>query len=67
MKEIIENMIEKAEHTRDYELCEYIYELLSKLSGTWNCPSNWQDLAEDFANEYNGSWVFENAKMWDFI
>ena len=67
MKEIIKNMIEDASIHHDYELAEHVYKLLSEFAITFNCPSNWRDLGEQFAEEYAGNdWTMENCKLWDF-
>lgn len=67
MKEIIKNMIEDASIHHDYELAEHVYKLLSEFAITFNCPSNWRDLGEQFAEEYAGNdWIMENCKLWDF-
>lgn len=67
MEELIRNMIDDAYKHHDYELADYAYRLLSQLANTINCPSNWRDLGEQFAEEYSGNdWIVDNCKLWFF-
>lgn len=68
MEEIIKEMIEYAGNTHDYKMAEIAAKLLSKFAETWNCPSNWKNLGEELAEEYNGNdWIMENCKLYDYI
>lgn len=67
MENIIREMIESANNHHDYEMANAVYKLLSQFASTFNCPSNWRDLGEHMAEEYNrNDWVMENCKLWDF-
>lgn len=67
MENIIREMIESANNHHNCEMANAVYELLSQFADTFNCPSNWRDLGEHMAEEYNGNdWVMENCKLWDF-
>ena len=67
MKDTIIAMIELAEKNEDYELMDYIRNLIEDLASTINCPSNWRDIAEELAVEYpNNGWVYETLQLWDY-
>lgn len=67
MEKVVKDMIDCANIHRDYEMANAVYELLSQFATTFNCPSNWRDLGEQMAKEYDGNdWVVENCKLWDF-
>ena len=67
METVIRDMIECANLHHDGEMANAVYELLSQVASTFNCPSNWRDLGEQMAEEYKGNdWVIENCKLWDF-
>lgn len=68
MENIIKEMIEYANNTHNYEVAEMVSNILSKYAETFNCPSNWRNLGEEIAEEYNGNeWIMENCKLYDYI
>lgn len=68
MYEIIKNMIDDAETNKDCNILSYVKDLLYKLAGTFNCPSNWRNIGERLAKEYDpDSWVYEELKLWEYI
>lgn len=74
MKDTIKNLIKLAEETTDSyaqdELVVAIENLLYTLSTTINCPSDWRDIAEELAEEYNTpehKWIYESLRLWDYI
>lgn len=67
MYELIKNMIEDAEANEDYNVISYVKDLLYKFADTFNCPSNWRDIGERLAKEYDCStWVYEELELWDY-
>lgn len=67
MKDIIIEMIAQAEDERNLDLISSIRDLIDKLSGTFNCPSNWRDIGGELATEYpEDSWVYENLGLDDY-
>lgn len=68
MENIIKNMIALAEDEYNLDLISSIKELLSEFAYTYNCPSNWNGLGEELAEEYSeGSWVYENLELWNYV
>lgn len=72
MKETIKNLINIAEKTENidtkYEILEEVKNLIYQLATTYNCPSNWRDIAEELAEEYkNNSFVYETLQLWDYV
>lgn len=66
MSTILRDMIVHAEKHHDYEVADFVHRLLEELTTTFNCPSNWRDLAEEIANEHIDDWVDENCRLYDF-
>ena len=67
MKNLIKEMIIYAKKYNDYELANFTYKLMSEFAVTINCPSNWQDIAEEMAEEFNGDdWIMEFCKLYEF-
>ena len=71
MKEIIINLINVAEHTKNFdtkeEILKEIKNLIYKLATTYNAPSDWRYIAEELAEEYkNNSFVYEMLQLWDY-
>lgn len=67
MKEIIKEMVINANNHHDFELAESVYKLLSELAGTFNAPSNWRDIGEELAEEFNGNdWIMDNCRLYEF-
>ena len=66
MKDIIKRMIEQAEIEEDYALINYAKQIVDELAMTFNAPSNWRDIGEELANEYDESdWVYEEMELWN--
>lgn len=71
MKEIIKNLINIAEKTKDIdmqlEILDEVKNLIYELARTINCPSNWRDIAEELAEEYaDNNFVYESLQLWDY-
>lgn len=71
MKEIIKNLISIAEKTENidtkYAILDEIKSLIYKLATTYNCPSNWRDIAEELAEEYaDNSFIYEVLQLYDY-
>ena len=67
MKRIITSMIKQAENEENYDLIRHVKELIEEYAITVNCPSNWRDIGEELAAEYNPSdWVYEELELWNF-
>lgn len=56
MEQIVQNLLELAMNSEDYntreQLGDLVDELLSQFAYTINCPSNWQDLRETLKEKY---------------
>lgn len=71
MKNIIKNLINIAEKTENidtqYEILNEVKNLIYELATTYNCPSNWQSIAEELAEEYKGKhYIYEALGLWDY-
>ena len=67
MEQTIKLMIEQAETEENYSLIGYVKQLIDKFSETVNCPSNWRDIGEKLAEEYDcSSWVYEELELWNY-
>ena len=68
MEQTIRNMINQAETEENYSLIEYARQIVDELATTINCPSNWRNIGEKLAEEYDSdSWVYENMELWNYI
>lgn len=68
MKNLIKEMIINAKNHNDYELANFIYKLMSEFAVTINCPSNWRDIGEELAEEFNGDeWIMEFCKLYEYL
>ncbi len=76
MENIIREMIEKAVYYNDkignideaYELIRFTRDLIDECATTINCPSNWRDIGEKLAEEFDSdSWEYENLELWNYI
>lgn len=68
MEQTIRNMINQAETEENYSLIEYAKQIVDKLATTINCPSNWRNIGEKLADEYDyDSWVYENMELWNYV
>ena len=71
MKQTIKNLINIAEKTENidtkYEILEEVKNLIYKLATTYNCPSDWRDIAEELAEEYaENNFIYETLQLWDY-
>lgn len=73
MKEIIKNLIAIAEKTEDidaqYEIMEEIRKLIYEFAIIINCPSNWRDIGEELAKEYDTTeycWIYKALQLWNY-
>lgn len=67
MKDIIIEMITKAEDEQDFDLVKIAKKLIDELAETYNAPSNWRDIGEEIAQEYkNNSWIYEAMNLWEY-
>lgn len=71
MKEAIKNLINIADKTADLDIKDAILNeiknLIYTLITTYNCPSNWRDIAEELAEEYrNNPDIYEALNLWDY-
>ena len=71
MKEVIKNLISIADKTADLDIKDAILNevknLIYTLATTYNCPSNWRDIAEELAEEYrNNPDIYEVLNLWDY-
>lgn len=68
MEETIRLMIDQAETDENYSLIEYVKQLIDEFAMTINCPSNWRDIGEKLAEEYDEcDWVYENLELWNYM
>ncbi len=68
MEQIIRNMINQATTEENYSLIEYTRQLINRFAITINCPSNWRDIGEKLAEEFDSdSWEYENLELWNYI
>lgn len=75
MKRIIREMIAKAEYYSSISLMDeardllcFVRDLVNEMCRTYNCPSNWREIGEELAREYNeDSWVYEELELWNFM
>lgn len=66
MEQTIRSMIGQAEREENYSLIEYAKQIVDKLAITINAPSNWRDIGEKLAQEYDlDCWVYENMELWN--
>lgn len=67
MKDIIIEMITKAEDEQDFDLAKIAKNLIDELAGTYNAPSDWRSIGEEIEKEYHGnSWVYEAMGLWEY-
>lgn len=61
-------MINEAERNEDYNLIEYVKDLILKFATTINCPSNWREIGTTLAETYEtDSWTYEELELWNYI
>ena len=54
--------------TSELDLAESICKLICELESTFDSPSNWQNIPEELAEEFNGNdWVMENFKLYEYV
>ena len=71
MKRIIQRLISTAETTEDFDtrdaLLEEIRDIINEFARTYNCPSNWRDIAEELAEEYKDNQdIYEALRLYDY-
>ena len=67
MYDIIKNMIRQAYEQDNYDLIENIRQLIYEFADTINCPSNWQDIGERLAQEYDcDTWIYKELGLWNY-
>ena len=60
-------MINEAERNEDYNLIEYVKDLILKFANTINCPSNWRNIGETLAEVYDANnWVYVELELWNY-
>ncbi len=49
-------------------LIEYARQLINKCAITINCLSNWREIGEKLAEEFDPDrWEYENLELWNYI
>ena len=74
MKNIVKSIIETAQECKDggnydaaFSLADIAKNLIDEMAGTINCPSNWRDIGEELAEEYQSDdWGMENCKLYEY-
>lgn len=67
MEEIIRKMMQSAEQHHDCELASFAEQLMGEMCRCWNCPSDWRDIAEHMAEEFQGNdWLEEECQLWNY-
>ena len=71
MKRIIKRLIRIAETTEDFDtrdsLLKETRDIINELATTYNCPSNWRDIAEELAEEYKDNHdIFEALRLYEY-
>lgn len=57
----------KGNYDTAFSLADIAKNLIDEMAGTMNCPSNWRDIGEELAEEYQGDdWVMENCKLYEY-
>lgn len=68
MYEIIKNMAVEADQYKDYKFIDHIKALIDTLALTINAPSDWRDIGEKLATEYDSdSWIYEQLELWNHV
>lgn len=71
MKNTIQRLIRNADAVEDFDtrerLLSEIKDLINELATTYNCPSNWRDIAEELAEEYKDNIdIYEALHLWEY-
>lgn len=66
MYEIIKGMIDRLIETEDYDMIDYVKQLIYEFADTINCPFNWQDIGKELAKEYSNSWIYNELSLWNY-
>jgi hypothetical protein len=79
VEQIIRDMLDYADKRKEqggydaaYETVEFAKRLIDKLAETIHAPSNWRDIGERLAGEWNdgtygyGSWGFEELELYNY-
>ena len=67
MKNIVIEIITKAEEEQDFDLAKIAKNLIDELAGTYNAPSDWRNIGEEITKEYNkNSWIYKAMDLWEY-
>ena len=67
MKDIIIEMMNKAEDEQDFDLAKIAKNLIDELVGTYNIPSEWQDIGKEISESYDkNSWIYKAMDLWEY-
>lgn len=67
MEDIIRAMIYQAEIENNYSLINYAKQIVDELASTFNAPSNWRNIGEELADEYDETdWVYDQMEFWNY-
>ena len=70
VKSIIETVQEcknSGEYDTAFGLADIVKNLIDEMAITINCPSNWRDIGEELAEEYqDDDWIMENCKLYEY-
>ena len=60
VEDIIRELLVKAADEEDLELASITNDLMAKMAGTYNCPSNWRNILEDMFTEFqDNKWLMD--------
>lgn len=66
MKDIIREMIMKADKEKDLELADIAERLMNKLAQTINVPLDWRNILDELYEEFSDNeWVCK--AIWEFV
>ena len=66
MKQLILEMVQEAERTKNYVIISYVKRLLDILA-VHNVASSWRKIGTELAMMYTpDSWVHEELELWDY-
>lgn len=67
MKDIIIEMMNKAEDEQDFDLAKIAKNLIDELTETYNIPSEWQDIGKEISESYDkNSWIYNAMDLWEY-
>lgn len=68
MYSTIKELVQKAINDQDFESAVIAKSIIDELADTINCPSNWRDIGERIAEEFeNNEWIYEAMELWDYV